>query len=202
MNRIDLPKNSQFIEFNVTEYLACYFAKLLNTTIVEYKGIYLINLTRNTSLGKTILEAVQTSTRASKIKKGAYYLNIDEYRGDKTQTPSGRYNFLKIEPENLKIIIDVVKEDFKTSLTTFVQASEWIHRRNGWQPHQKKLGVRKYAILHFLKENNIKYEKRDLHSFIKLCQRFNNKHNSLKTSGLDKITVAMSFKKHRFLRKP
>lgn len=126
-------------------------------------------------------------------RRASYYLQVSNFSGDHyPDTPRGTNKFLGIRPEVIRNIIEVVKMDFDDALVAFVDGAEFAHIVNGWEPNQKRKGIRKKAILEFCNKYQVSPDDRNLQALFKMYQRRKRQSNVPPTRDIRKFSEILS----------
>ena len=166
-----MTDNHQLIPFPIPDYLAQFLAHKLNTKIRNHDGLPCIKVERYTLLGK-----------------------ISNHSGDHDSSiPNGKRYFLKLNPTASNDLAIALKSEFEEALLMFVKGAEYAHKKNGWNPMQKRKGIRKHAILEFCKTNEVNLEKRTLDSLFKMVQRHIKLPKPQQTQGLQRFAELLSY---------
>ena len=190
-----MTDNHQLIPFPIPDYLAQFLAHKLNTKIRNHDGLPCIKVERYTLLGKTILRSLEKDLRFSsrKTTKGIF-LKISNHSGDHDSSiPNGKRYFLKLNPTASNDLAIALKSEFEEALLMFVKGAEYAHKKNGWNPMQKRKGIRKHAILEFCKTNEVNLEKRTFDSLFKMVQRHIKLPKPQQTQGLQRFAELLSY---------
>lgn len=187
-----MSQRFQKIPFSLPRYLAQYQANQTNQPLLESKGNLRLMVNRDSLFGRAVINSVEISQFPDTSEENLFLL-VSNYTGDHYNIPRGHRYFLTINNTRKKSIARALQEDFNQNLIAFVSGAEFAHKVNGWDPSQKRKGIRKKAILQFLEFHNVDPDSKTLSSIVKMCQRHFATRVKTKQISLKNIGELVSF---------